>query len=77
MARLVLKTVFVIALLLVLVIMSMNNKQTVELNMKPLVGEVQKQPAAIMYFGFFAVGLLAGAVLMSGRRGGGGKGKAD
>lgn len=62
-----------IALLLLLVIMGMNNRQTVELSMKPLVSEVQKQPAAIMYFGFFAVGLLAGAILMTGKRGGGSK----
>lgn len=69
MARLIFKTVFLIALLLLLVIMGMNNQQTVELSMKPFVSQVQKQPAAMMYFGFFAVGLLAGAVLTSGRKG--------
>ncbi|MEY4386904.1 MAG: hypothetical protein RLY20_2187 [Verrucomicrobiota bacterium] len=77
MARLIFKSVFIIALLLVLVIISMNNKQTVELDMQPLVKAVQKQPAAIIYFGFFSVGFLAGAVLMSGRRGGGGKAKSE
>jgi uncharacterized integral membrane protein len=76
MARLICKTVFIIALLLLLVIMGMNNRQDVELRMKPLLSEVQKQPAAIMYFGFFAVGLLSGAVLMAGKRGGG-KGKSE
>jgi len=68
MARLIFKTAFVIALLLLLVIMGMNNRQTVELSMPPLLTEPEKQPAAIMYFGFFAVGLLAGAVLTAGRR---------
>jgi uncharacterized integral membrane protein len=77
MARLIFKTVLIIALLLLLVIMGMNNQQIVELRMKPLTNEVQKQPAAIMYFGFFAVGLLAGALLMTGKRGGGGKSKSE
>lgn len=71
MARLIFKTAFLIALLLLLVIMGMNNRQTVELNLPPLIGQTQKQPAAIMYFGFFAVGLLAGAVLTAGKKGGG------
>ena len=68
MARLIFKTAFMIALLLLLVIMGMNNVQTVELNLPPLLSKAEKQPAAIMYFGFFAVGLLAGAVLTAGRR---------
>jgi uncharacterized integral membrane protein len=69
MARLIFKTAFLIALLLLLVIMGMNNRQTVELNLPPLIGQTQKQPAAIMYFGFFAVGLLAGVVLTAGKKG--------
>lgn len=68
MARLIFKTVFMIALLLVLVIMGMNNQQTVELKLPPFTSRVEKQPAAIMYFGFFAAGLLAGAVLTAGKR---------
>ena len=68
MARLIFKTAFTIALLLLLVIMGMNNRQTVELNMPPLLSKTEKQPAAIMYFAFFAVGLLAGAVLTAGKR---------
>lgn len=75
-ARLIFKTAFLIALLLLLVIMGMNNRQPVELNLPPLLGQTQKQPAAIMYFGFFAVGLLAGVVLTAGRKGGG-KGKSE
>lgn len=71
MARLIFKTAFLIALLLLLVIMGMNNRQSVELNLPPLIRQTQKQPAAIMYFGFFAVGLLAGVVLTAGKKGGG------
>jgi len=77
MARLIFKTALTAALLLLLVLMGMNNRQTVEFNLPPLINKTQKQPAAIMYFGFFAVGLLAGGLLMSGKRGGGSKGKAD
>lgn len=69
MARLIFKTAFTAALLLLLVIMGMNNRQIVELNLPPLLSRTEKQPAAIMYFGFFAAGLLAGAVLTAGRRG--------
>jgi len=76
MARLIFKTAFIIALLFLLVIMGMNNRQSVELNMPPLIGQTQKQPAALMYFGFFAVGLLAGVVLTAGKKGGG-KSKSD
>ena len=65
-AKLILKTLFVIAVLLLLVIMGMNNRQTVELSMPPVLAKAQKQPAAIMYFGFFAVGLLTGTVLTAG-----------
>jgi uncharacterized integral membrane protein len=67
MARLIFKTAFTIALLMLLVIMGMNNLQTVELTLPPLLTKAEKQPAAIMYFGFFAVGLLAGVVLTAGK----------
>jgi uncharacterized integral membrane protein len=77
MARLVLKTIFIIALLLLLVLMSMNNLQVVEFKLPHIFTKPEKQPAALMYFAFFAIGLLAGAVLMTGRRGGSGKSKGD
>lgn len=74
MTRLIFKMAFVIALLLLLVVMGMNNRQTVELKLPPIISGSEKQPAAIMYFGFFSVGLLAGVVLTAGR---GSKGKSD
>ena len=77
MARLIFKTALTAALLLLLVLMGMNNRQTVEFNLPPLISKTQKQPAAIMYFSFFAVGLLAGGLLMSGKRGGGSKSKSE
>ena len=76
-AKLILKTVFMIAILLLLVIMGMNNRQEVELSMPPLLPKTQKLPAAIMYFGFFGIGLLTGSILTAGGRKGGGKTKSE
>ncbi len=76
-AKLLMRTVFLIAVLLLLVIMGMNNRQTVELYMPPLLNK-QKMPAAIMYFAFFGVGVLSGTLLTAGGgKGGGGKSKGD
>ncbi len=67
--KLLLKTILLIAILSLLVIMGMNNQQTVELAMPPLLPKVQKLPAAFMYFGFFAVGVLTGTLLTAGGKG--------
>jgi hypothetical protein len=40
--------------------MGMNNRQPVSLSLPPLLSKVQKMPAAMMYFAFFAVGVLSG-----------------
>jgi uncharacterized integral membrane protein len=70
-AKLLLKTVFVIAILLLLVIMGMYNRGIVELSLPPILSKAQKLPAAVMYFGFFAVGVLTGTVLTAGGKRGG------
>lgn len=76
--KLILKTIFLIAVLSLLVIMGMNNRQTAELSMPPLLPKPQKMPAAIMYFGFFAVGVLTGTILTAGgKRGGTSKAKSE
>lgn len=74
--KLLLKTLLVITLLLLLVIMGMNNRQPVDLKMPPLLQKTQTLPAAFMYFGFFAIGLLSGTLLTAGRKGGS-KSKGD
>lgn len=72
--KLIFKTLLIIALLAVLVIMGMNNRQSAKLFLPPILPKEQTQPAALMYFAFFGVGFLAGTVLMAGgRKGGGGK----
>lgn len=73
--KLILKTLFMIAILSLLVIMGANNQQHVNLSMPPLLKKTPSMPAYFMYFGFFAIGFLAGTVLTAGKRGG--KSKAD
>jgi uncharacterized integral membrane protein len=65
-AKLLLKTIFLMIVLLLLVIMGMYNRQMVPFVLPPLVQHSISQPAAIMYFGFFAVGVLTGTVLTAG-----------
>lgn len=73
--KLILKTVFLLIILLLLVVMGMYNKQDATLIM-PQVPK-QTHPAALMYFGFFAVGVLTGTILTAGRKGGGGGSKSS
>jgi uncharacterized integral membrane protein len=77
--KLVLKTLLIIAVLALLVLMGMNNKQNVSLSLPPVLPRDQHFPAALMYFGFFGIGFLVGTLMMAGggKKGassGGGKG---
>lgn len=72
--QLIFKTLFIIAVLSLLVIMGMHNPQKVELIMPELGTKPIKGAAALMFFGFFAIGFLAGTLVMAG---GGKKGKKD
>jgi uncharacterized integral membrane protein len=63
---LLLKTGFVMAIFLILVLMGVHNRNVVDFNLPPLVSSVVQQPAALMYFGFFAMGVLTGTVLTFG-----------
>lgn len=76
-ARLLFKTVFLIVVALLLVLMGMKNQDEVTLALPPLLAKVLRQPAAIMYVGFFGVGFLSGAVLTAGGRKSGGKSKGE
>jgi uncharacterized membrane protein YciS (DUF1049 family) len=75
--KLIFKSLVILAVLSLLVIMGMNNRKTVELSMPYILPRTQTQPAALMYFAFFGLGFLVGAVLMAGgggRKGGSGGG---
>jgi uncharacterized membrane protein YciS (DUF1049 family) len=64
--KLIFKSLLIIAVLALLVIMGLNNRETVQLSMPYILPGRQRQPAALMYFAFFALGFLAGTVLMAG-----------
>ena len=76
-AKLIFKTLFFLVMLLLLVLMGLNNKGYTSLALPPVLPHSVSQPAALMYFGFFAVGFLSGTILTAGgKKGGGGGGKA-
>ncbi|MSU63000.1 MAG: hypothetical protein EXS31_11510 [Pedosphaera sp.] len=70
-AKLLFKTIFLMLILLLLVMMGMNNKSPVSFALPPILQKAVTQPAALMYFGFFAVGVITGTVLTAGRSGSG------
>ena len=70
-AKLLFKTVFLMVMLLLLVLMGLNNRGSVSFALPPIQPTAVSQPAAIMYFAFFAAGVITGTVLKAG----GGKGK--
>jgi uncharacterized integral membrane protein len=77
-AKLLAKTLFVIVVLLLLVLMGMHNRESIFFTLPPLLEQKIKQPAALMFFAFFAVGVLTGTILTAGTKKGGGKpGKGD
>jgi uncharacterized integral membrane protein len=65
-AMMLVKIAFVTVIFLFLVLMGLYNRATVDFNLPPLLTAEIQQPAALMYFGFFAVGLLTGAILCMG-----------
>jgi uncharacterized integral membrane protein len=76
--KLIFKALLIIAVLALLVIMGMYNPQTVKLSMPRILPREQSLPAALMYFAFFGVGFLVGAVVMAGGgKKGGGSGKSN
>jgi hypothetical protein len=78
--KLIFKALLIIAVLALLVIMGMHNRDTVTLTMPNILPRPQSLPAAMMYFAFFGLGFVVGAVMMSGggkKSGGSGKSKVQ
>lgn len=71
--KLLFKAILILAVLALLVIMGMHNPDDATLNLPPILPHPLKQPAAYMYFLFFGVGFVLGALLMAGGKRGGGK----
>ena len=67
----VLKSIAFLAILFVMLYVGMNNTDTINFSFPVALKERIKAPAAILFFGMFAVGVLAGTLLHSG--GGGSK----
>ena len=61
--KLFLKTIFALIIAASLVEVVLNNRSSVSLNLPPVLKKPLSQPAAMMYFAFFAVGFLTGKVL--------------
>jgi len=72
-AKLLLKSIFIILVALLLVLMGMNNRSSVDFALRPLLKKAVKQPAALMYFSFFGIGFLTGTIMTAGtgKKGGG------
>lgn len=72
--KFILKILFIIAVLGFLVLMGLNNPGNTDFRLPPVIPKKITLPAAIMYFIFFAIGFLSGAVLVAGgKKGGSGK----
>ena len=78
-AKLIFKTLFLIVILLFLVLMGMENRNLVKFTMSQVVpGKQLELPAALMYYAFFAIGLLTGTILAAGgKKGAAGGGKTN
>lgn len=77
MLKAVVKTIALLAILFVMLYVGMNNTHAITFRF-PVAGVTEQKPinasAALIYFGMFAVGLLAGTILAVGNsKGGGGK----
>jgi len=66
--KLILKTLLLILVLLFLVLMGMDNRKEVDFYLPHFLPKKIKivQPAAIMYYAFFAIGLFTGTLLTAG-----------
>ena len=80
MLKAVVKTIALLAILFVMLYVGMNNTHSVDFHF-PVAGTTAKAPihasAALIFFGVFAVGLLAGTILNAGNGGSGGGRKSS
>jgi uncharacterized membrane protein YciS (DUF1049 family) len=76
MLKAVVKTIALLAILFVMLYVGMNNTHAIDFHF-PVAGTTTKAPihatAALVYFGMFAVGVLAGTIIWVGGKGGGRK----
>lgn len=63
----ILKTSFFMVVLLFLGLIGLHNQRLVAFNLQPMLKEDIQQPAALMYLGFFAVGVVTGTIAALGQ----------
>ena len=74
--KVLLKTVVFLAILFVVLFVGINNRQSADFYFPGVLDKKLTTDAALIYFGMFAVGVIAGAVLAAGS-GGASKSKAS
>lgn len=72
--KLLLRTLIFLGLLFVILYVGMTNPKDIDLWFPLVSPKPLHQPAALIYFGLFAIGVLAGTMLHGGRRGGASRG---
>jgi len=73
--KVILKLIVFLATLFVILYIGVNNRQSADFNFPILLDKKATTDAWEIYFGMFAIGVFAGAVLMAG--GGGGRGRSS
>ncbi len=72
-----LRTLVFLAILFVVLYIGMENQQSIEFSFPMALQRSIRRPAAIIFFGIFAIGVLAGTMLHGGGKGGGSKRSKD
>jgi uncharacterized membrane protein YciS (DUF1049 family) len=75
--KVILKLIVFLATLFVILYIGVNNRQSADFNFPVLLDKKATTDAWEIYFGMFAIGVFAGAVLMAGGGGKGRGGKAE
>ena len=75
--KLLLRTLVFLGLLFVILYVGMTNPKEIDLWFPMASPKPLHQPAALIYFGIFAIGVLAGTMLHSGGKGGSSRGGGE
>ena len=70
-----LRTLVFLAILFLVGYVALNNQEDIAFSFPAALQHSIRRPAALIYFGMFAVGVLAGTMLHSGKKSGGGGSK--
>ena len=62
-AKALFKTVFSTTVLVLILLMGMHNRTTIDFNLLPVLNQSYHGPVALMYFAFFGIGVLMGLVI--------------